>query len=269
MKLPTLLLITLLTHFANALPVSTEKATIKGTIQKVLWLDRMNYESEGNEGIMEYGSKPQTHYLVLKSPTTPQKVRSQMTGSLQLGLLKWPHRSVIDIVLKADELIVEIVGPQNHELTKGAKITLTNYYVTGDEWATSGKLEKLNINGKNSHLHPHALDSRKQLELHNKLRKEADVDINYSFNNTYDAEITIQDETLSFSESKAYFKYQPKKDLIFITFAKNTSSDNTTQHHVDLLKRYFEGLGYKRITIDQASGHGTPYFHLDHIVEQY
>jgi hypothetical protein len=121
---------------------------VSGEVVSVVWIDQVNFESDGADGLMTAGTITPRHYVILKSDSGTADQRSQLSGMLSSGLSKWPHWSVAKAKLTEGQVMIEIPGLRIPTLVKGAKVEIKNYRVTGDEWLTGAEFEELKVAGQ-------------------------------------------------------------------------------------------------------------------------
>jgi hypothetical protein len=131
-----------------AIPGSSDTISVSGKVVSVVWLDQVEFESDGADGLMTSGTITPRHYVILESDSGTAVQREQLSGMLSIGLAKWPHWSVAKAELTENQVMIEIPGLRIPTLVKGALVKIKNYRVTGDEWLMGAEFDELEVAGQ-------------------------------------------------------------------------------------------------------------------------
>jgi hypothetical protein len=131
-----------------AIPGSSDTISVSGKVVSVVWLDQVEFESDGADGLMTSGTITPRHYVILESDSGTAVQREQLSGMLSIGLAKWPHWSVAKAKLTENQVMIEIPGLRIPTLVKGALVKIKNYRVTGDEWLMGAEFDELEVAGQ-------------------------------------------------------------------------------------------------------------------------
>ena len=108
------------------------------------------------------------------------------------------------------------------------------------------------------------LNADQAAALHQKLSKEADIQVGYHNNDTGEIFQVPPKKKLPFDTAKEFFVAQKNKKLIVVTLAKTSTDGPEYQKKLLKIRDFLIACGYQRVAIFQANSGGPPISKLDH-----